>query len=79
MSKKLAITSAIIIAACAAIGIFFITQIFRHFDDVIQLGGPLLADAMKLLVVLTSVCFGAAGFFAFVLGFALARMKAAGT
>jgi hypothetical protein len=76
MSKKLAITSGIVIAACAAVGIYFITQIFRHFDDVIEFGGPLLADAMKLLVVLTSVLFGTAGFFAMVLGYAIAGMKA---
>ncbi len=79
MSKTLAITSTIIIIACTAVGIFFITQIFRHFDDVSTGLIGLLADAMKTIVVLASICFGVAGFFAFVLGFALARMKAAST
>ena len=71
MNKKLAITSLIVIASCISVGIYLVTQIFRHFDDVIAYGMPLLADAMKVLIMLTSTCFGAAGLFALILGFAL--------
>ncbi|MEX2681228.1 MAG: hypothetical protein Q6373_006485 [Candidatus Sigynarchaeota archaeon] len=73
MNKKLAIASFIVLVACTVLGVFFITQIFNHFDDVINHGMTLLRDAMKIIVVLASVCFGAAGFFASVFVSALAK------